>query len=43
LSTTAAVSAALYMLYPNLAGQFGSALTVGSKTDSWLSSPLILN
>jgi cytochrome b6-f complex iron-sulfur subunit len=33
LSTTAAVSGALYMLYPNLAGQFGSDLTVGKKTD----------
>jgi len=33
LSTTAAVSGALYMLYPNLAGQFGSALTVGKKSD----------
>jgi len=33
LSTTAAVAGALYMLYPNLAGQFGSALPVGKKTD----------
>jgi len=33
LSTTAAVSGALFMLYPNLAGQFGSALPVGTKTD----------
>lgn len=33
LSTTAAVAGALYMLYPNLAGQFGSALTVGKKND----------
>src|SRR5207245_10414292 len=33
LSTTASVAGALYMLYPNLAGQFGSALTVGKKTD----------
>ncbi len=33
LSTTAAVSGALFMLYPNLAGQFGSALTVGKKSD----------
>jgi cytochrome b6-f complex iron-sulfur subunit len=33
LSTTAAVSASLFMLYPNLAGQFGSALPVGTKTD----------
>ena len=33
LSATASVGGALYMLYPNLAGQFGSALTVGKKTD----------
>ncbi|HVB75399.1 MAG TPA: Rieske 2Fe-2S domain-containing protein [Ktedonobacteraceae bacterium] len=33
LSTTAAVGGALFMLYPNLAGQFGSDLTVGKKTD----------
>lgn len=33
LSGTAAVAGSLYMLYPNLAGQFGSALTVGKKTD----------
>ncbi len=33
VSTTAAVAGALYMLYPNLAGQFGSALTVGLKSD----------
>ncbi|MBV8695305.1 MAG: ubiquinol-cytochrome c reductase iron-sulfur subunit [Chloroflexi bacterium] len=33
LSTTASVAGALYMLYPNLAGQFGSAFTVGKKTD----------
>jgi cytochrome b6-f complex iron-sulfur subunit len=32
LSTTAAVAGALDMLYPNLAGQFGSALTVGTKS-----------
>jgi cytochrome b6-f complex iron-sulfur subunit len=32
-STTASVAGALYMLYPNLAGQFGAALTVGQKTD----------
>ena len=31
LSATASVAGALYMLYPNLAGQFGSALTVGTK------------
>ena len=33
LSTTAAVAGALYMLYPNLAGQFGADLTVGKKSD----------
>lgn len=33
LSTTAAVAGSLYMMYPNLAGQFGSDFTVGKKTD----------
>ncbi len=33
LSATASVGGALYMLYPNLAGQFGSALTIGKKAD----------
>src|SRR5579859_3871266 len=33
LSTTASVAGALYMLYPNLAGQFGSVFNVGKKTD----------
>src|SRR5229473_6508423 len=33
LSATAAVGGALYMTYPNLAGQFGSDLTVGKKSD----------
>ncbi len=32
ISTTASVAGALYMLYPNLAGQFGSALTIGQKS-----------
>jgi cytochrome b6-f complex iron-sulfur subunit len=32
LSATASVAGALYMLYPNLSGQFGSALTVGTKS-----------
>lgn len=32
LSTTAAVAGGLYMLYPNLAGQFGSDLAIGSKS-----------
>lgn len=31
LSATASVAGSLYMLYPNLAGQFGSDLTVGTK------------
>ena len=33
LSATAAVSGALFMIYPNLAGQFGADLTVGKRTD----------
>jgi cytochrome b6-f complex iron-sulfur subunit len=33
LSTVAAVAGALDMLYPNLAGQFGAALTVGQASD----------
>ncbi len=33
VSTTAAVAGALYMLYPNLAGQFGAPITAGAKTD----------
>ena len=33
LSATASVAGALYMLYPNLAGQFGSSLTIGTKAD----------
>ncbi len=33
LSATSAVAGALYMLYPNLAGQFGAPITVGKKTD----------
>jgi len=33
ISATASVAGALNMLYPNLAGQFGSILTVGTKTD----------
>jgi cytochrome b6-f complex iron-sulfur subunit len=32
LSTTAAVGGALFMMYPNLAGQFGSDLQVGAKS-----------
>ncbi len=33
LSTTAAVAGGLFMLYPNIAGQFGSDLTVGKKSE----------
>ena len=32
LSATAAVGGALFMMYPNLTGQFGSDLSVGPKT-----------
>jgi cytochrome b6-f complex iron-sulfur subunit len=32
LSTTAAVAGSLYMMYPNLTGQFGSDLTIGKKS-----------
>lgn len=39
LSATAAVAGSLYMLYPNLAGQFGSALNVGKKTDFTAAKP----
>src|SRR6266699_7263780 len=39
LSVTASVAGALNMLYPNLAGQFGSLLTVGAKTDFLAASP----
>jgi len=31
VSATAAVGGALFMLYPNLAGQFGSVITVGTR------------
>jgi cytochrome b6-f complex iron-sulfur subunit len=33
LSATASVAGAVYMLYPNVAGQFGSALTIGTKAN----------
>lgn len=33
LSATSAVAGALYMLYPNLAGQFGAPITVGKRAD----------
>jgi len=39
LSTTAAVAGALYMTYPNLAGQFGSDITVGKKSDFPAAAP----
>jgi len=40
LSATSAVAGALYMLYPNLAGQFGSDLTVGTKDQFKAATPL---
>src|SRR2546422_850456 len=33
LTATASVAGAVNLLYPNLAGQFGAALTVGTKAD----------
>jgi cytochrome b6-f complex iron-sulfur subunit len=33
LATTASVGGAIYMLYPNLKGQFGAPLNVGKKSD----------
>ena len=39
LSATSAVAGALYMLYPNLAGQFGADLTVGKKSDFPAATP----
>lgn len=39
LSTTAAVAGALDMMYPNLAGQFGSVLTVGKTGDFEAAKP----
>ena len=33
VSTTASVGGALAMLYPNLSGQFGSAMHIGNKAD----------
>ena len=38
-SAAAAVGGALFMLYPNLAGQFGSILTVGVKSDFPAATP----
>src|SRR5438067_775511 len=40
LSATASVAGALNMLYPNLAGQFGSPLTVGTKADFPAAKPM---
>jgi cytochrome b6-f complex iron-sulfur subunit len=40
LAATASVGGALYMLYPNLAGQFGASLDVGKKTDFKAARPL---
>ncbi|MEO7019986.1 MAG: Rieske 2Fe-2S domain-containing protein [Ktedonobacteraceae bacterium] len=39
LSTTTSVGAALYMLYPNLVGQFGADFTVGKKSDFLATTP----
>ncbi|HLI06551.1 MAG TPA: ubiquinol-cytochrome c reductase iron-sulfur subunit [Ktedonobacteraceae bacterium] len=39
LSATASVAGALYMLYPNLKGQFGSVLTVGTKSTFTAAKP----
>lgn len=39
LSATASVAGALYMLYPNLAGQFGSVFNVGKTTDFKAAAP----
>jgi cytochrome b6-f complex iron-sulfur subunit len=39
LSATGAVAGAINMLYPNLAGQFGSLLTVGTKAAFPAASP----
>ena len=39
LSATAAVGGGLFMLYPNLAGQFGSLLTAGTKANFPATTP----
>src|SRR5258708_5096121 len=39
LSATAATAGALYLLYPNLAGQFGADLTVGKKSEFPAATP----
>lgn len=40
LSATASIGGALYMLYPNLTGQFGGSLLVGTKSDFKPAKPL---
>ena len=40
LATTASIGGALYMLYPNLTGQFGASLNVGKKADFKPATPL---
>jgi len=39
LSATAGVAGAVDLLYPNLAGQFGSTLTLGTKADFTAATP----
>lgn len=39
LSATAATAGALFMLYPNLAGQFGADLKIGKKSDFPAATP----
>jgi cytochrome b6-f complex iron-sulfur subunit len=39
LSATASIAGSLYMMYPNLAGQFGSDLVVGVKSDFPATTP----
>lgn len=39
VSATAAVAGGLYMLYPNLAGQFGADLTIGDKSEFVAATP----
>lgn len=40
LAATSAIGGALYMLYPNLTGQFGSSLNVGTKAEFKAATPL---
>lgn len=39
LAATASVTGSLYMLYPNLTGQFGGSLTVGTKSQFPAATP----